>query len=101
MMNDDVLLILLLVAVAIAIVLLVVLLLRKPDAALALMRERLEDALRGEQREGRGELRQQLDSLSLAQEQRIENFGTRLDELTTRTDARLDVLRTTLTEDAH
>ncbi|MBE2210830.1 MAG: DNA recombination protein RmuC [Xanthomonadaceae bacterium] len=100
-MNDDVLLILLLVAVAIAIVLLVVLLLRKPDAALALMRERLEDALRGEQREGRGELRQQLDSLSLAQEQRIENFGTRLDELTTRTDARLDVLRTTLTEDAH
>ena len=50
-MNDDVLLILLLVAVAIAIVLLVVLLLRKPDAALALMRERLEDALRGEQRD--------------------------------------------------
>ena len=100
MMNDDVLLVLLLVAVAIAIVLLVVLLLRKPDAALGVMRERLEDALRREQRDGRGELRQQLDSLSLAQEQRIENFGQRLDELTTRTDARLDVLRTALTEDA-
>ncbi len=101
MMNDDVLLVLLLVAVAIAIVLLVVLLLRKPDAALGVMRERLEEALRREQRDGRGELRQQLDSLSLAQEQRIENFGQRLDELTTRTDARLDVLRTALTEDAH
>ena len=101
MMNNDVLLILLLVAMLFAIVLLVVLLLRKPDAALAAMRERLEDAMRGEQREGRGELRQQLDSLSSAQEQRIENFGLRLNDLTTRTDTRLDVLSKTLTEDAH
>lgn len=101
MMNNDVLLILLLVAMLIAIVLLVLLLLRKPDAALAVMRERLEDAMRGEQREGRGELRQQLDSLSSAQEQRIENFGLRLNDLTMRTDARLDVLSNALTEDAH
>ena len=101
MMNNDVLLILLLVAMLIAIVLLVLLLLRKPDAALAAMRERLEDAMRGEQREGRGELRQQLDSLSSAQEQRIENFGLRLNDLTARTDARLDVLSNALTEDAH
>lgn len=101
MMNNDVLLILLLVAMLIAIVLLVLLLLRKPDAALAAMRERLEDAMRGEQREGRGELRQQLDSLSSAQEQRIENFGLRLNDLTMRTDARLDVLSNALTEDAH
>ena len=101
MMNNDVLMILLLVAVAIAILLLVVLLLRKPDTALAAMRERLEDAMRGEQRVGRSELRQQLDSLSSAQEQRIENFGLRLNDLTTRTDARLDVLSAALTEDAH
>lgn len=101
MMNNEVLMILLLVAVAIAILLLVALLLRKPDTALAAMRERLEDAMRGEQRVGRSELRQQLDSLSSAQEQRIENFGLRLNDLTTRTDARLDVLSAALTEDAH
>ncbi len=101
MMNDDVLLILLLVAMLVAIALLIVLLLRKPDAALALMRERLEETLRGEQRDGRGELRQQLDSLSSAQEQRIENFGLRLNDLTARTDARLDVLSNALAEDAH
>src|SRR3546814_10239040 len=92
-MSDTQLLLLLLVAVCAAIVLLVVLLLRKPGLA-------LEAALREEQRDGRGELRQQLDSLSSAQAQRIEGFGARLTEFSTRTDQRLDVLREALTEDA-
>ncbi|MCW5580445.1 MAG: DNA recombination protein RmuC [Luteimonas sp.] len=74
-------------------VLLVVLLLRRPEV-------RLEQALREEQRGGRGELRQQLDSLSTAQEQRIDTFGRRLEDLSTRTDQRLDVLREALTDDA-
>lgn len=91
--NQTLLLILLGLAVAI-IVLLVVLLLRKPERA-------LERALREEQRDGRGELRQQLDSLSAAQEQRIGGFGRNLVDLTERTDQRLDVLRAALTEDAH
>ena len=93
MPGTSLLLVLLLVAVVVAIVLLVVLLLRKPERA-------LEAALREEQRDGRGELRQQLDSLSAAQEQRIEGFGTRLTEFGTRTDQRLDVLREALTEDS-
>src|SRR3546814_17331066 len=92
-MSDTQLLLLLLVAVCAAIVLLVVLLLRKPGLA-------LEAALREEQRDGRGELRQQLDSLSSAQAQRIEGFGARLTEFSHRTDQRLDVLRDALTEDA-
>ncbi len=87
------LLILVLLAVAVAIALLLMLLLRKPDT-------RLEVLLRDEQREGRGELRQQLDSMSAQQETRIEGFGGKLVELTTRTDQRLDVLREALTEDA-
>src|SRR3546814_3474116 len=91
-MSDTQLLLLLLVAVCAAIVLLVVLLLRKPGLA-------LEAALREEQRDGRGELRQQLDSLSSAQAQRIEGFGARLTEFSTRTDQRLDVLREALTEE--
>jgi DNA recombination protein RmuC len=93
MPETPLLLVLLLVAVVVAIVLLVVLLLRKPGRA-------LEAALREEQRDGRGELRQQLDSLSAVQEQRIEGFGARLTEFNTRTDQRLDVLREALTEDA-
>ena len=101
MPDSSLLLILLLVAVAVAIVLLVVLLLRKPDAAMARLRERLEQALRSEQRDGRGELRAQLDSMAKAQEQRIESFGLRLNELTERTDQRLDVLRASLSDDAH
>src|SRR5690606_990383 len=83
----------LLVAACVAIVLLVVLLLRKPERV-------LEAALREEQRDGRNELRQQLDSLSAAQAQRIEGFGARLTEFSTRTDQRLDVLREALSEDA-
>jgi DNA recombination protein RmuC len=101
MPDTSVLLILLLLAVAIAIVLLVVLLLRKPDAAMARLREPLEQALRNEQRDGRSELRAQLDSMAKAQEQRIETFGLRLNDLTERTDQRLDVLRASLSDDAH
>ena len=95
------LLIVLLCAVLVAIALLVVLLLRKPDRLLESHNARLQQALREEQREGRGELREQLAGLSAAQEQRIENFGARLDALTVRTDQRLDTLRAALTEDAH
>ena len=80
--------------------LLIVLLLRKPDAALDRLRGRVEEALREEQRAGRGELRQQLDSLELAQAQRIEGFGRSLADLTLRTDARLDELRAALNDDA-
>ena len=90
--TNTLLLILLVLAVAIA-VLLVVLLLRRPE-------QRIESALREEQRSGRGELRDQLDSLSKHQETRIEGFGRNLADLSTRTDQRLDLLRDTLTEDA-
>ena len=100
MPEPSALLVVLLVAVLIAIVLLIVLLLRKPDAVLENHRIRLEQALRDEQRDGRGELRQQLEGMSAQQEQRIDGFGGRLTELTVRTDARLDVLREALTEDA-
>jgi DNA recombination protein RmuC len=95
------LLVLLLIAVAIVLVLLVILLLRRPDAALDSLRGRIEDALREEQRAGRGELRQQLDSLGTNQGQRIDAFGHSLVDLTERTDARLDALRIALNEDAH
>ncbi len=97
---DSLLLILLLVAVLVALVLLVVLLLRRPEAALAALRGELEQALREEQRNGRGELRQQLDSLGAQQEARIEGFGRHLVDLGTRTDQRLDQLRDSLAEDA-
>lgn len=60
----------------------------------------LERTLREEQRDGRGELRQQIDGLAAAQEQRTEGFGARLTEFNARTDQRLDVLREALTEDA-
>ncbi len=89
----ELLLLLLVIGVLAAVVLLIVLLLRKPERV-------LEAALREEQRSGRSELREQLDSLSAAQEQRIEGFGARLTDLSTRTDQRLDVLREALTEDA-
>ncbi|MET0327231.1 MAG: DNA recombination protein RmuC [Luteimonas sp.] len=117
-MNTHLLLVLILLCAATACVLLVVLLLRRPANG----SESLERALRDEQREGRGELRQQLDASASTQAQRIDAFGAqlqavaartdqRLDELTTRIDARLDtftrstderlgVLRTALTDDA-
>ncbi len=80
--------------VAVVVLLLLVLLLRRTDTG-------LERALREEQREGRHELRQQLDSLSQLQETRIEGFGRHLADLAVRTDQRLDALRDALTEDAH
>jgi DNA recombination protein RmuC len=81
MATTSLLLFIILAAALVAIALLVVLLLRKPEAAFEAQRLRLEDALRDEQRSGRVELRQQLDGLSLHQEQRIDGFGTRLDAL--------------------
>lgn len=97
----SVLLVLLLIAVLAALALLVALLLRKPDRLLEAHGARLQQALREEQRAGRLELRQQLDGLSAAQDQRIEHFGLRLEALGVRTDQRLDALRAALTEDAH
>ena len=89
MATTSLLLFIILIAALVAIALLVALLLRKPEAAFETQRLRLEDALRDEQRSGRVELRQQLDGLSLQQEQRIDGFG-----------ARLDALRAALGEDA-
>ena len=77
------------VAVIIVLALLVVLLRRHPERVLQAHRDTLEQALRDEQRDGRGELRQQLEALSRQQEQRIDGFGGRLDQL-----------RETLNEDA-
>ncbi|MFT3670319.1 MAG: DNA recombination protein RmuC [Pseudoxanthomonas sp.] len=96
-MDSQTLLVLLLVLVAVAVVLLAVLVLRRPEARIG---DLLERALRDEQREGRSELRDQLEGLSRAQEVRIDGFGRSLADLSTRTDQRLDVLRDTLTEDA-
>ncbi len=98
---NTLLLILLLVA---ALALAALLLLRRPE-------ERIGSVVREEQRNGRDELRSQLDSFAVQQSQRVDGFGTqlqavaartdtRLDELTARTDARLDELRAALTEDA-
>ena len=92
-MDTNTLLLILLALAAAAVVLLVVLLLRRPE-------QRMELALREEQRNGRSELREQLDSLSKQQETRIEGFGRNLTELSTRTDQRLDLLREALGEDA-
>ena len=92
-MSESLLLVLLLAAVLVAVVLLVLLLWRRPDAA-------LQQALREEQREGRSELRAQLDSFSTQQELRIDGFASRLNEAAGRTDQRLEDLREALTEDA-
>jgi DNA recombination protein RmuC len=81
MATTSVLLFMILIATLVGIALLLVLLLRKPEAALDALRLRLEEVLREEQRGGRIELRQQLDGLSLQQEQRIDGFGGRLDAL--------------------
>ena len=96
-MDSQTLLVLLLILVAIAVVLLAVLVLRRPEARIG---DLLERALRDEQREGRSELREQLEGLSRAQEVRIDGFARSLADLSTRTDQRLDVLRDTLSEDA-
>lgn len=60
----------------------------------------LEQVLREEQREGRSELREQLEGLARQQEARLESFSRNLTDLSTRTDARLDQLREALSEDA-
>jgi DNA recombination protein RmuC len=92
-MDTNSLLMILAGLVVAAIALLIALLLRRPE-------QRMELALREEQRSGRGELREQLDSLSKQQETRIEGFGRNLADLSTRTDQRLDLLREALGEDA-
>lgn len=96
-MDSQTLLFLLLLLVAVAVVLLAMLVLRRPEARIGGL---LERALREEQRDGRGELREQLEGLSRAQEARIDGFARSLADLSTRTDQRLDVLRDTLSEDA-
>src|SRR3546814_7944148 len=114
-MSESSLLVLLLAAGAVAIVLLVLVLLRKPERA-------REAALREEQRDGRGELRQQLEGLSGRTDQRLdllrealaedarkartegadlqqrfgEGLGLRLQELTQRNEQRLAEMRSTL-----
>ncbi|KAF1696167.1 DNA recombination protein RmuC [Pseudoxanthomonas jiangsuensis] len=99
-MTDTALLYLLAGLLLAALALLVVLLLRRPEAALEKLRAQLEEALRAEQRDGRLELRQQLDGLASGQGQRIDGFARHLADLGTRTDARLDQLRDSLNEDA-
>lgn len=80
--------------------LLLMLVFRRPDDAAGVLREALEDALREEQRAGRSELREQLDSFSSGQAGRIDGFAARLTEFSVRTDQRLDTLRDALIEDA-
>src|SRR5690606_42022774 len=92
-MEPTALLIVIAVLLLLAVGLLVALVLRRPGAL-------LERALREEQREGRAELRQQLDGLSALQEQRNEAFGRRLEDLALRTAPRLDVLRAAQTRAA-
>ncbi|MBS0215094.1 MAG: DNA recombination protein RmuC [Proteobacteria bacterium] len=93
------LVLILLVAVAIAIVLLVVLLLRKPDAGLSNLRDGLERALRDEQREGRGELRDSLERQTVAQSHHQQALAQNIGDLTERTDRRLDEFRIAIAED--
>ena len=99
-MEIQTLLILILVLLVVVAVLLLVLVARRPDAGAAQLRTALEEALREEQRAGRSELREQLDSFSSAQAQRIDGFAARLTEFSARTDQRLDALRDALVEDA-
>ena len=114
-MKLDPLMLGLLIAVLVAIALLVVLVRRTPDAALAALRERLEDSLRAEQRDGRGELRQALDGLASsltrdAQSARSEAgelqarhnaaLARQVNDLIDRTDQRLDAFREASKEDA-
>lgn len=116
---DSTLLILAVALAVLAVVLLIVLLLRpRGDAGLrerldALRgdNERIERALREEQRGGRTELAQsfeqfrghlqaQLDTVSAQQRQRIDEFSTRLAQLTERTDRGGEALRNQLLDDA-
>ncbi|MGH8053545.1 MAG: DNA recombination protein RmuC [Stenotrophomonas sp.] len=76
------------------IVLQLVLLFRRADNTV------LENALREEQRNGRGELREHLEAMTRQQDARMDGFGRNLTDLSTRTDQRLDLLRDSLTDDA-
>ncbi len=115
----DILMLILLAAVVVVLALQGLTLLRQrqgddPGPKLESLRsdnERLERTLREEQRAGRGELtqafeqfrghmQQQLDAMSAQQRERIDGFGTRLGQLTERTDRGLETLRSTLNEDA-
>lgn len=60
----------------------------------------LAQVLRDEQRQGRSELREQLEGAARQQDARLEIFARQLGELSTRTDQRLDLLREALGEDA-
>ena len=99
-METQTLLILILGLLLVVAGLLLMLVLRRPDDAAGMLREALEDALRDEQRAGRSELREQLDSSAASQTQRIDGFAARLTEFSVRTDQRLDTLRDALLEDA-
>ena len=97
----ELLLIFVLVAVLIAVVLQIIALRRKPDdSAIANVRDRLEQSLREEQRDGRSELREVLDGITRQQLQRIEQFAQHLGEFGTRTDTRINELRETLSADS-
>ena len=96
----DAFMLLLLVGLCAVVALQLVVLRRRPDAGMEALRARLEQVLRDEQRDGRGELRDVLDRQAGAAAQRIDAFGQRLDALTVRTDQRLDLLRETLAEEA-
>ncbi len=60
----------------------------------------LAQVLREEQRQGRSELREQLEGAARQQDARLEIFARQLGDLSTRTDQRLDLLREALSEDA-
>lgn len=94
------LLILLLLGLAAAIGLLVLLLRRRPDAAMASLRERLEEALREEQRNGRGELREVLEALARTQSVQMDAFGTRLADFERQHGERFSGFRASLAEES-
>ena len=60
----------------------------------------LAQVLREEQRQGRGELREQLEGAARQQDARLEIFARQLGEFTARTDAQVQALRQALLEDA-
>ena len=79
--------------VAAAVLMLAGLLLRGRDRA-------LEEALREEQREGRAELREQLEALARQQDLRMQGFAQQLGELLSRTDQQLLGMRRALAEES-
>lgn len=101
MSNETILLWVMFAAVSVVLVCMVLLLLRKPDAALAELRAQLEAALRDEQRGGRSELRESLESLGRGQGLHHASLDQKINELTDRTDKRLDEFRASIAEDAH